>query len=234
MRPLWCLVLVGCAGGSPEDAGTPVAAAPEPLRFGFPIIDRWQISMTIGVDHDPVDGTGFVGDSTCTDYLGRSFPHCYDEHDGSDFILDGGFDAMDAGSVAILAAADGVVVETEDGHYDHCHTEDAEVTCDGGPLIANQVTLEHADGTRTLYWHMMKDSVAVEVGDEAACGTVLGMVGSSGNSSMPHLHFEVHDVDGEVVDPYAGPFSQEETLWDDQGFAEGLPGSGCTGVDDSL
>ncbi|MCA9491008.1 MAG: M23 family metallopeptidase [Myxococcales bacterium] len=232
----WIWFIAGTAGCTLEPAWVlEPPEAPEVLRFGFPIADRWVISRRIGVDHDPADGgTGLVGDATCVDYLGRSFPYCYDQHDGSDFILDGGFDAMDEGSVAIVAAADGVVVDTEDGHYDRCHTEDAQVSCDGGPLVANQVTLEHFDGSRTLYWHMMKDSVAVEVGDEVRCGDVLGIVGSSGNSSMPHLHFEVHTPDGDSFDPYAGPYSQEESFWYEQGPAEGLPGSGCTGIDDSL
>lgn len=229
----WSFV-IGCAPlthttalvGEPGDT---TSATDGLVRFGFPVADPMVISNRIGVDHDPVDGTGLIGDATCLDYLGRNFPHCYDEHDGSDFILDGGFEAMDAGSVPILAAADGVVVAAEDGHYDRCHTEDGDVSCDGNDGIANSVILEHADGTQTLYWHMKEGSVAVEVGDEVACGTHLGLVGSSGYSSMPHLHFEVQDVDGVVVDPYAGPYSQEESLWDEQGFAEGLPGPGCTG-----
>lgn len=232
MRAGWVLTFVACQvegedprGGRP--AGEPSATAP--IRFGFPIAVPAVISTLIGVDHDPVDGTGITGDATCLDYLGRTFPHCYDEHDGSDYILDGGFDAMDAGSVEILAAADGVVVETEDGHYDRCHAElTGGTSCDGHDGIANSVTVEHADGRRTLYWHMKEGSVAVAPGDEVACGEVLGLVGSSGNSSMPHLHFEVHDSDDVTIDPYAGPYSQDESLWEDQGWPDGLPGAGCT------
>lgn len=135
---------------------------------------------------------------------------------------------MDAGSVEVLAAADGVVVSIADGHYDRCHIEGFAISCDGHPMVGNHVILEHEGGLRSLYWHLMKHSVTVQIGDEVRCGDVLGLVGSSGYSSSPHLHFGVERPDGERVDPYAGPYSQEETLWADQGHAEGLPGAGCT------
>lgn len=215
----------------PRSVGQDLVTSPgdEPVLFGFPVATPASISTRVGVDHDPVDGTGLAGDAMCTDYLGRPFPNCYDQHDGSDYILDGGFTAMDAGSAVVIAAADGVVIETEDGHYDRCHSdlEYGGVSCDGNDGIANSVVVEHPDGLVTRYWHLMRDSVAVSVGDEVACGQRLGVIGSSGLSSMPHLHFEVQ-LDGVTIDPYAGPWSQEESYWAEQGAAEGLPGPGCT------
>ena len=53
---------------------------------------------------------------------------------------------------------------------------------------------------------------------------MLGIVGSSGNSSMPHLHFGLEDEDGVVIDPFAGPSSQEETWWCEQNPQGELPG----------
>jgi murein DD-endopeptidase MepM/ murein hydrolase activator NlpD len=94
-------------------------------------------------------------------------------------------------------------------------------------MLGNYVKLAHPDGSETWYWHLMTDSVVVEPGDEVACGAVLGKVGSSGISSGPHLHFEVHDANGEVVDPYAGPYSQEDSLWAEQRGEDELPGWGC-------
>ncbi len=231
MRSAATLVLLAaCAGGEPEgearlrDDGT----ADEPVRFGFPLADPTLISTRVGMDHDPAVQTGVLGSATCTDYLGRAFPYCYDEHDGSDFILEGGFDTMDAGSVEVLAAQDAVVLETHDGEYDRCHVDGGTVSCDGFPMIGNQVTLEHADGSITRYWHLKAGSVAVAVGDEVPCGAVLGLVGSSGYSSMPHLHFELWDPSGVVTDPYAGPSSQDESWWAEQNPDPLLPGPGCT------
>ncbi len=234
MRTVVLLGLVaGCVADEPVgqtglDLVGSKGADAEPLRFGFPIADPAQISQRIGVDHDPVVQTGLLGSATCQDYLGRAFPHCYDQHDGSDFILAGGFDAMDAGSVEIVAAQDGVVVDVHDGEYDRCHVEGGTVSCDGFPMVGNQVTLEHADGSRTLYWHMQAGTVVPALGDELRCGDVLGRIGSSGYSSMPHLHFEFQAPDGTITDPYAGPWSQEESFWEEQNPDPLLPGLGCT------
>ena len=174
---------------------------------------------------------GVLGNVICTAYDGRPFPHCYDEHDGSDYMLEGGFETMDAGSATIVAAADGVVVATEDGHYDRGHADlddPSGVSCDGHDGIANSVTLEHNDGVRSLYWHMMENSVAVVEGQQVQCGDPIGIIGSSGYSSAPHLHFEVQLSDGTTLDPYAGSESQPESWWQDQGDPDDLPGDGCT------
>lgn len=55
------------------------------------------------------------------------------------------------------------------------------------------VVLEHEEGTQqTLYAHMSE--LFVEVGDEVKQGDVIGRVGSTGNSTGPHLHFEVREL----------------------------------------
>lgn len=232
--------LFACTAPDPVDtAETGVASdtgdtAPAVLRgalsFRFPLLETELFEQTVGVDHDPaVYDPASLESTICTNYDGRGFPWCYDEHDGSDFLLLGGFEAMDAGSATILAAAPGTVVETDDGHYDRCHATAYGIDCDGNDGLANYVIVEHEGGWRTLYWHMMKDSVAVQVGDEVDCGTKLGMVGSSGYSSMPHLHFELQDADHVTIDPYAGEWSQPETWWVDQGDPEGLPADRCDG-----
>jgi murein DD-endopeptidase MepM/ murein hydrolase activator NlpD len=101
------------------------------------------------------------------------------------------------------------------------------VTCDGHPIVANFVDLLHVDGRTTRYLHLKQDSVAVEIGDEVPCGAFLGLVGSSGRSSMPHLHFQVEAIDGAVIDPYAGARSQPESLWIEQDGDFGHPSLGC-------
>jgi murein DD-endopeptidase MepM/ murein hydrolase activator NlpD len=227
---MWIALAFACAADETgEDSAVPDTIARGALSFRFPLVEVERFTLTVGVDHDPEDHSdGPVTEQViCTTYDGRTFPYCYDEHHGSDYILDGGFEAMDAGSATIVAAAPGRVVELDDGHYDRCHKTTQGIDCDGNDGQPNYVILEHEGGWRTRYWHMLSGSVVVEVGQAVACGDTLGQVGSSGYSSQPHLHFELDDPDGERVDPYAGEFSQPETWWEEQGPPGGLPGATC-------
>ena len=62
------------------------------------------------------------------------------------------------------------------------------------------VVINHHDGTMTLYAHMLAGSRQVSVGQNVSQGQVIGTVGSTGNSTGTHLHFEVR-VGGHPVNP---------------------------------
>jgi len=199
-------------------------------RFRFPAVDPsgtlFNVKPMIHVDHDPVDSDV---DVDCVNYEGVGFPWCYDQHNGTDFLLIHGFGTMDEHDVAVVAGADGVVIEAVDGNYDRCHGSGLDVSCDGYPMIANRVELQHADGLVTRYFHLKKGSVKVTVGQSVTCGDLLGYVGSSGRSALPHLHFEVQDSQGAVIDPFAGPYSQPTSYWTEQEGPLERPGDRCEG-----
>ncbi len=144
----------------------------------------------------------------------------YDGHQGSDFGV-GSWAGMDAGR-EVVAAANGTVVDLHDGEYDRCTGESAD--CSG---YGNYVFLRHADGRYSFYGHMATDSVAVSLGEFIRCGQPLGMVGSSGHSTGPHLHFEVREPDWSVVEPFAGRCGADQTSWVDQGEYDGTPAATC-------
>src|SRR5262249_12044930 len=76
----------------------------------------------------------------------------------------------------------------------------------------NAVYLQHADGSQTWYGHLKEGSLtAKSVGDSVVAGEFLGVMGSSGDSTGPHLHFEGHDGNGQVIDPCAGPCNDSVT-----------------------
>ena len=60
------------------------------------------------------------------------------------------------------------------------------------------VLVQHVAGYNTLYAHLAEP--LVQVGDPVVSGTLVGLSGSSGNSTGPHLHYEVWK-DGRVLDP---------------------------------
>lgn len=62
------------------------------------------------------------------------------------------------------------------------------------------VVIDHHDGTMTLYAHMSPNSRTVSKGEYVSQGQVLGIVGTTGNSTGLHLHFEVR-INGKCVNP---------------------------------
>ncbi|HEX3029729.1 MAG TPA: M23 family metallopeptidase, partial [Clostridia bacterium] len=60
------------------------------------------------------------------------------------------------------------------------------------PIAGNYVILEGSSGF-ALFAHLKPGSVNVSAGQQVKCGDVLGNVGHSGNSTMPHLHFQMMD-----------------------------------------
>ncbi|MCC6747081.1 MAG: M23 family metallopeptidase [Deltaproteobacteria bacterium] len=201
-----------------------------PTRFGFPARDEqgkyFSAQPIAHVDRERAPNAPTI---QCQNYRGQKFPWCYAGHEGTDFLLKGGFPVMDSVDIPVVAAAHGEVIFAEDGNYDRCHMEAGfQVTCDGHPMRGNGVKLRHADGIQSLYWHLKKDSVKVRVGDRVVCGELLGYVGSSEISLMPHLHFGVTDAAGAILDPYGDPEKNERSLWVDQETALGRPSDRCS------
>jgi len=93
-----------------------------------------------------------------------------------------GIDLANDIGTPILAAADGVVLES-------------------GPAsgFGMWVRLGHADGTTTLYGHINRS--LVEEGQDVRAGEEIAEMGNRGQSTGPHLHFEVWDADGEKMNP---------------------------------
>ena len=94
------------------------------------------------------------------------------------------------GQTNVIAAADGTVTNIITG----CT---AGVPSCGG-YLGNAVYITHSDGSQTRYGHLY--SVAVKNGDSVKQGQVIGKLGNTGNSTGPHLDFQVK-VNGEEVDP---------------------------------
>lgn len=57
----------------------------------------------------------------------------------------------------------------------------------------NQVTLDLGNNRYAMYAHLKPDSIKVKVGDKLKRGDQIGQMGSSGNSTAPHLHLHVTD-----------------------------------------
>ena len=133
--------------------------------------------------------------------------HCglktYDGHRGIDLTLPS-FAWMDAG-VAVLATAPGTISMVHDGEADRNKSR-------GSGGFGNHVRVSHRDGFESIYAHLARQSITVSLGQQVTAGATLGLVGSSGNSDMPHLHIEFRR-NGETVDAFAGSCGPTFTQW---------------------
>ncbi len=118
----------------------------------------------------------------------------YDGHNGAD-ILPFPFQwlMLKQGAVDMIAAATGQVIAFQDGNFDrNCAAPHIQGTYPGFSGYGNFVALIHPDNSISIYGHMKNGSVAnLEIGQSVSVGQYLGKVGSSGNSTAPHIHFEV-------------------------------------------
>lgn len=90
------------------------------------------------------------------------------------------------GVTNIIAAKNGVVVYPTEKSPIDCKNGDSRCTGYG-----NYIVIQHSDGNYTLYAHLHENSITVKAGDSVDQGQVIAKMGSSGNSTGSHLHFEV-------------------------------------------
>lgn len=170
----------------------------------------WGVSNY--VDHNPATP------NQLTDY--NCDTRTYDttsgyNHQGLDiFTWPFGWKMMDDDDVEIIAAAAGQIIAKHDGEFDR--------SCDFSTSTPwNAVFVQHSDGSVAWYGHMKNGSTTSKgIGDMVAQGEYLGIVGSSGTSTGPHLHFEVYtdNTYTQLVDPYDGPCNglNADSWWQSQ------------------
>ncbi|MBL8512448.1 MAG: M23 family metallopeptidase [Betaproteobacteria bacterium] len=149
---------------------------------------RWVVPQEFALDIARLGegGTSFKGDGTkLTDYY--------------------------AYGAEVLAAADGTVRivrndraessadlrrpgESQLDYLKRVSTQQEARLAEGGDaIVGNYVLIEHEGGESSVYAHLKTGSARVKPGERVRAGQVIGQLGSSGNSTEPHLHFHVCD-----------------------------------------
>ncbi|MCH2048788.1 MAG: M23 family metallopeptidase [Trichodesmium sp. ALOHA_ZT_67] len=125
----------------------------------------------------------------------------YDGHKGTDFAIPD--EKIMAQGVAVTAVAPGKVLRTRDGIPDRRIIDTADRDAVKNIECGNGIVIDHGNGWEAQYCHLRNGSVVVKPGTVVKAGTQLGMVGTSGLSSFPHVHLSVR-YQGEIVDPFVG------------------------------
>lgn len=191
---------------------------PAPLPQGFPFpasftftADVSRIGPAAVVVSPPLKGRGWVAVNGCCDSItshrgavmainGRlrvpeRFAIDWLQLDSGDRIFKGERAKLTSYrfyGAPVLAAADGVVVNLYN---------DADEQTPGGPVKGltaeniggNMLVINIGGGAYAFYAHLQRDSLRVKLGDHVKAGQTIGLLGDTGNSDAPHLHFHIMD-----------------------------------------
>jgi murein DD-endopeptidase len=185
-------------GTYPEELTVETAAIPvarEPVAISSPLRgNHWLAgngpSITSGHRRAliPIDGHAAIAQRFAIDWVrirdeGKTFQG--DEKDNKNYYAYG----SDA-----LAVADGIVTEVKDGIPENIPGRDSRaVPITLETVGGNHVILDIGGGHFAFYAHLQPGSLRVKVGDKLRRGQVVGLVGNSGNSTEPHLHFHIEN-----------------------------------------
>jgi hypothetical protein len=169
----------------------PLGVAPDPVVISAPVRGDWYTFF------GPANGSrhrrGFMSVAGRATIAARFATDWIRVVDGR-YMVQGGSEnsAHHAWGQEALAVADGNVVDIKDGIPNNVPGSEAvEITVE--TMGGNYVILDIGSGRYASYFHLQPGSLSVAVGDRVRVGDVIGLIGNSGNSGGPHLHFQITD-----------------------------------------
>jgi peptidase M23-like protein len=175
-------------------AGTTINVDPKPVAISPPVHGEWAAfngpsnssghrRLVLALDGHVAIGQRFAIDFLQVDSSGSSFHG--DPSKNSNYLAYG---------TPLMAVADGIVVETKDSIPENIPGANSRAV----PITlitvgGNHVALDIGGGKYALYAHVQPGSLRVKVGDHVKRGQVLALLGNSGNSTEPHVHFQIAD-----------------------------------------
>jgi Peptidase family M23 len=200
-------LLAAGSPGSPKDEVVPYTYVIAPIAMG----------AEVTVLGPPLSGKGWVALNGCCEvggaHRGSSLPVNGQIHFAQRFAIDwmqlNGDARFSTGSgkevkdyvdygAKVIAVADGTVVETLSDLDDQVVgmlPDPKTITIEN--VDGNHIVLDLRNGKYGFYAHLQKNSLLVKKGDHVKRGQVLALLGNTGNTSAPHLHF--HLMDGASV-----------------------------------
>lgn len=91
----------------------------------------------------------------------------------------------------VLAPADGTVIKIANHYEDTPIGEIGEVGCAASDIRGNFVIIQHDKHEYSVTCHLLKGSISVKAGDTVRRGEKIALCGNSGNTSEPHIHFQL-------------------------------------------
>lgn len=163
---------------TPESSAVPSASpvvTPTPTPSPQPVVNP------VKLEHDVLDNV----DKVCI-YL---FPVPGDNEITQEY-------SAEHKAIDIAASSGSPVYAAEDGTVSYVQIWDGSYDTTGMMSYGHMIEIRHADGNTTLYAHLSE--INVQQGEKVVRGQRIGRVGSTGNATGPHLHFEVITSEGKA------------------------------------
>jgi hypothetical protein len=186
------------------------ASSRAPVAVLPPVRGRWR-ALNSPVSRTPSHGTHAYGQSYAIDLLHEP-DNGQPRRPAERWPLARRPAAFPGFGQPVLAPADGVVARVSDWQRDHWSrtsvpallymmTAEAIAREFTGPgrVVGNHVVLDLGDGVYALLAHLRRRSALVRPGDRVRAGQPLAACGNSGNSSEPHVHFQLMDRPGVLL-----------------------------------
>ncbi|MFE5602022.1 M23 family metallopeptidase [Streptomyces coelicoflavus] len=187
-------------GGAPDAPGR----SREPVAVAPPVTGRWS-ALNSPADRTPSHGIHAYGQTFAIDLVAEPEPGARPRFRALWPLARRPRD-FPAFGAPVLAVADGTVVRADDGQRDHLSRTSLPallylMVVEGSVremagvrrIVGNHLILDLGDGTHALYAHVRRGSFTVREGDRVRAGQVLARCGNTGNSTEPHVHFQLMD-----------------------------------------
>jgi murein DD-endopeptidase len=175
--------------------GTTIPVEREAVVISPPVRGEWAAfngpsnasghrRLVLALEGHVASGQRFAIDFLQVDSAGKSYHG--DAAKNSNYIAYG---------TELLAVADGIVAATKDGIPENvpgANSRAVPITLE--TVGGNFVGIDIGNGKYALYAHVQPASLRVKVGDRVKRGQVIALLGNSGNSTEPHVHFQIADA----------------------------------------
>lgn len=181
-----------------------VAARPPAVEVAAPVTGRWS-ALNSPASRVPSHRTHAYGQTYAIDIVAEPEPGSRPGFAWA-WPVARRSTAFPAFGRPLLAVAEGTVVHASDGRRDHLSRNslpglvylmliEAAVRDMAGAawITGNHLIIDIGDGTYAMYAHVRRGSLTVRAGDRVRAGQVVGGCGNSGNSTEPHVHFQLMD-----------------------------------------
>ncbi|MGY0025092.1 M23 family metallopeptidase [Streptomyces sp. cg35] len=198
-------------------AGRRDRAPREPVEVDPPVRGHWS-ALNSPADKVPSHGTHAYGQTYAIDIVAEGAEHRPRPKFAAVWPVVRRPRAFPAFGEPLHAVADAEVVHATDWRRDHLSRNSTPALAylmllegairemfGAGWIVGNHIVLDLGDGVYAMYAHLQRGSLSVRPGDRVRAGQRLARCGNSGNSTEPHVHFQL--MDGPDLDSASGlPF----------------------------